>query len=185
MGKMNLNKINSKKLVLSGLFIAIGLVLPSITMQITSIGNMLCPMHIPVILAGFICGAPYGLAVGFIVPLLRSITFGAPPLMPIATAMAFELATYGLVSGIVYNRVKDKKIGVYISLITAMILGRAVWGVVSYGLFTALGNQFTWQIFMMQAFVNAIPGIIIQLVFIPILVIKIKESEARRISYGR
>ena len=76
---MNLNKINSKKLVLSGLFIAIGLILPSITMQIPSIGNMLCPMHIPVILAGFICGAPYGLVVGFVVPLLRSVTFGAPP----------------------------------------------------------------------------------------------------------
>lgn len=182
---MNFNQISIKKLVLSGLFIAIGLVLPSITMQIPSIGNMLCPMHIPVILAGFICGAPYGLVVGFIVPILRSVTFGMPPLIPVATAMAFELATYGLVSGVMYSRIKDKKIGVYISLITAMILGRVVWGVVSYVLFTFLGNQFTWQIFMVQAFLNAIPAIIIQILFIPILVIKIKESESRGISYGR
>lgn len=182
---MNLKENYTKKLVLTALFIAIGIILPFITMQIPSIGNMLCPMHIPVILCGFICGAPYGLLAGFATPLLRSVLFGAPPLMPIAVAMAFELAAYGGMTGIIYSKVYDKKWGIYISLILAMIIGRGVWGIVSYGLYQTLGNPFTWKIFMAQAFLNAIPGIIIQLVFIPLLVYKLRERTIERISYGK
>ncbi|SHO45387.1 ECF transporter S component [Anaerocolumna xylanovorans] len=171
---MRTNRTN--KLVLSALFIAIGIILPFVTLQIPSIGNMLLPMHIPVILCGFICGGPYGLIVGFILPLLRSILFGMPPLMPTAVSMSFELATYGLISGIIYQRIAGKRFAAYISLIGAMIAGRIVWGAVSFGLYTLLGNIFTWKIFAMQAVINAIPGIIIQLVLIPLLVSSLKHA---------
>ena len=87
------------KLALAGLFIALGLVLPFFTGQIPSLGSKLLPMHIPVLLAGFVCGWPYGLAIGFIVPLLRSVLFGMPPMYPTAVAMAFELAVYGFATG--------------------------------------------------------------------------------------
>ena len=83
------------KLVVAALCLALCLVLPFITGQIREIGNMLCPMHLPVLLCGFLCGWPYGLAIGFIAPLLRSVLFGMPPLFPTALAMAFELAGYG------------------------------------------------------------------------------------------
>ena len=159
-----------RKLVLAGLFLALGLILPFITGQIPSIGNMLLPMHIPVLLCGFICGWKYGLVVGFVVPLLRSVLFTMPPMFPIAISMAFELATYGLVSGLLYHLLSENRLRVILSLIGAMIDGRIVWGIVSYFLFGLSGSQFTLEMFIAGAFINAIPGIIIQLILIPIIV---------------
>ena len=170
--------MNIKKLVMSALFLAIGLVLPFVTMQIPSIGNMLLPMHIPVLLCGFICGAPYGAIVGFIVPLLRSVLFSMPTMMPNAVAMAFELCTYGFVAGLLYHKFKSYKFGVYLTLIPTMIIGRVVWGIAAFCLFKAIGNTFTWAIFFAGAVVNAIPGIIIQIVLIPTIVIGLKKINA-------
>ena len=106
--------MKTKKLVLnvslSGMFLALAYVLPFLTGQIPEIGSMLCPMHIPVLLCGFVCGAPYGLVVGFIAPMLRSLTLGMPPLFSTATAMAFELAVYGLVAGLLYKALPKRKL---------------------------------------------------------------------------
>jgi len=85
----------TRDLVLAALFLALAFVLPMITGHVPQIGNMLCPMHFPVLLAGFVLGGPWGLALGFAAPLLRSVLFGHAPMYPIAIAMAFELATYG------------------------------------------------------------------------------------------
>ena len=127
-----MKKTDVKTLVLSALFLALALVLPFLTGQIPEIGSMLCPMHIPVLLCGFFCGWPWGLAVGFIAPLLRSLLFGMPPMFPVAVSMAFELATYGSISGLLYRKLPQNKLSVYISLLTAMIAGRLVWGLVRF-----------------------------------------------------
>lgn len=158
----------SKKTVLSAMFIAIGIVLPFFTGQLQQIGSMLLPMHLPVLLCGLICGWQYGAAVGFILPLLRSMIFIMPVLFPNAVSMAFELCFYGLIAGLIYNLQKKQSIvSVYISLISAMIGGRAVWGLVQTILLTASGSTFSWQMFAAGAFLNAIPGIILQLILIP------------------
>ncbi len=154
---------------------ALGLVLPFFTMQIPEIGSMLLPMHIPVLICGFVCGWQYGMLVGIIVPMLRSIIWGMPPMMT-ALAMAFELATYGAVAGMLYHFLKGKKLAIYISLIGAMIAGRLVWGVVSYAIYQMLGNVFTWEIFAAGAVLNAIPGIILQLVAIPPIITAFRKS---------
>ena len=167
---------NTKKLVLSALFIALGIVLPFFTGQLPQIGNMLLPMHIPVLICGFVCGAPYGFAVGYIVPMLRSVMFGRPMMIPTAVGMAIELAVYGTVTGLMYARFKNKKLGIYISLITAMIAGRVVWGATSLLIYRALGNPFTWEIFAAEAFVNAVPGIVVQLVLIPVLIYSLYKA---------
>ena len=99
-----------KKLVLAGMFLALGMILPFITGQVPQIGNMLCPMHIPVLLCGFICGWQYGLVVGFITPLLRSFMFGMPPVYPTAIVMAFELMTYGFLSGFLYEHSRWQRV---------------------------------------------------------------------------
>lgn len=169
-------KTNTKKMVLSALLLALGIILPFVTMQVPEIGNMLLPMHIPVLLCGIICGAQYGAIIGFILPLMRSILFGAPVMMPIAIAMAIELMFYGLISGLLYSKLKSMKLGIYLTLITAILLGRIAWGIASFVLFKALGNPFTWLIFMTQAFLNAIPGIVIQLVLIPIIIANLKKN---------
>ncbi len=169
---------NIKKLTLSALFLALGLVLPFLTMQIPEIGNMLLPMHIPVLLCGFVCGWQYGLVIGFITPLLRSAIFGMPFMIPNALGMAFELATYGAIAGILYYLLKDKKASTYISLIGAMLAGRAVWGVASYFIYSLLTEKaFTWAIFAGGAFLEAIPGIVLQLVIIPPFVMVLKKQK--------
>ena len=125
------------RLVLSAVLLAMAQVLPFLTGQIPQIGSMLCPMHIPVFLCGFFCGPIFGAVVGALAPIMRSIFFGMPPMFPTAFAMCFELATYGLVSGLMYRALKGSKVGVYFSLIVSMLAGRAVWGAVNavlYGL---------------------------------------------------
>ncbi|NMB96124.1 MAG: ECF transporter S component [Clostridiaceae bacterium] len=173
-----MRKLSTKNIVLSGLFIALGLVMPFLTAQIPSIGSKLLPMHIPILLCGFICGWPYGLIVGFIVPLFRSMLFGMPPMFPTAVAMAFELAAYGLVAGLVYQLLPKKKaVSVYVSLIISMLCGRIVWGFVSLILYGIRGNAFTWEMFAAGAFINAIPGIIIQIVIIPVIIMILEKAK--------
>lgn len=165
-----------RKLTYAALYLAIAMVLPFVTGQIPEIGSMLCPMHIPALLCGFMCGWPWGLAVGFIAPLLRSAVFGMPTLFPTAVAMAFELAVYGGVSGLLIRLLPKKKGIVYAVLPIAMIAGRAVWGAVRVILAGLSGNSFTWAMFLAGAITNAIPGIILHLILIPILVIAMEKA---------
>lgn len=160
-----------KNMVLSALFISIGLVLPFLTGQLQQVGNKLLPMHLPVFLCGLVCGWQYGAAVGATVPILRSLLFGMPIMMPNAVSMAFELCTYGLVAGIVYFTFrKQSVIAVYVSIITSMLAGRVVWGIAQTVLLGMKDNPFTMKMFVTGAFVNAVPGIIIQLVLIPAII---------------
>lgn len=171
------SKKSIQNLILSAMFIAIGMVLPFFTGQIPQIGNMLLPMHIPVLLCGLICGWEYGVVVGFSLPILRSFIFGMPVIYPVAIAMAFELATYGFVSGFLYShsRLKGLK-SLYCCLIPAMLAGRVVWGIVEVILLGMGNNSFTWEMFMSGAFLNAIPGIILQLVFIPAVMVVLNRT---------
>ena len=166
-------------LVLSALFLALAYILPFLTGNIPQVGSMLLPMHIPVLLCGFLCGAPWGLAVGLIAPIMRSLlTGGFPPMFPTAVAMAFELAVYGFVSGFVYHRLPKKLPGAYIALISAMVCGRAVWGLIM-SLLLMNGDGFTFAAFAAGAFTNAIPGIILQLLAIPPVVVAMRQFSFR------
>ena len=170
-------KNNTKKLVLSGLFIALGLLLPFLTGQIPQIGNMLSPMHIPVFLCGLICGAPWGAVVGLILPPLRFLLFQMPPLYPIGVAMAFEMATYGLVCGLLYKRLSHNLKGIYVSLIAAMVSGRVVWGIVRAILAGIAGTPFGMQAFLAGAITTAIPGIILHLILVPLIVEGLRRAK--------
>ncbi len=170
-------KSHIKNLTLSAMFMAIGIVLPFFTGQIPQIGSMLLPMHIPVFLCGLICGWQYGAAVGFMLPLTRSVLFTMPPLFPNATAMAFELLTYGLVAGLLYSRSRWQcVIALYRSIIAAMLAGRLVWGIAEMILLGISGSAFTWKAFMAGAFLNAVPGILVQLVLIPRIMVALNRT---------
>ena len=171
-----MNSLRIRKLIYAALYLAIAMVLPFLTGQIPQIGAMLSPMHIPVLLCGFMCGWPWGLAVGFIAPLLRSVLFGMPALFPAAVAMAFELAVYGGMSGLLYRLLPRKPWAVYAALIIALIAGRVVWGAVRLLLAGLSGTSFTWALFIAGALTNAVPGIILHLVLIPVLVIAMERA---------
>lgn len=166
----------TRKLTISALFMALGIILPFLTGQVQGIGNMLLPMHIPVLLCGYICGWQYGLLVGFVTPLLRSVLVGMPVLVPVGVSMAFELAAYGAVAGFLYQKYKGRLWGIYVSLLAAMIAGRCLWGLVSALLYGAMGNTFTWKLFVAGAVTNAMPGILLQLIVIPLLIILLKKA---------
>ncbi len=171
----------TKNLALSAMFLALGMALPFLTGQIKEIGNMLLPMHIPILLCGLICGWPWGAAVGLVLPLLRSVIFGMPPLFPTAVAMAPELLTYGLVAGLVYGLFRRQNLAaLYCALLTAMVAGRLVWGAVMLLLLGVQGGAFTWEAFFAGAVGNAVPGIILQLVLIPLIMAALDRAGLQR-----
>ncbi len=164
-------------LALTAMFLALGLVLPFVTGQIPQIGNMLLPMHIPVLLCGLICGWQYGALVGMICPLLRSALFSAPP-MPMAVAMAFELCAYGVIVGYLYGHSKWKCVrALYRSLLIAMIGGRVVWGIARVIMIGAMHVPFGWEAFISGALVTAIPGILLQLILIPGIMVALDRAK--------
>ena len=174
--KSRLSSLQIRKLTYAALYLAIALILPFVTGQIPEIGAMLCPMHIPVLLCGFMCGWPWGLAVGFIAPLLRGVLFGMPVLFPTGVAMAFELAVYGGTAGFLYSRMPRQKWTIYAVLLTAMIAGRLVWGLAHVIIAGLTGSEFTIALFIAGAVTNAVPGIILHIVLIPILVMAMNRA---------
>ena len=175
-----------RQLVLAALFLALAFVLPMITGHVPQIGNMLCPMHFPVLLAGFVLGGPWGLALGFAAPLLRSVLFGMPPmrslifgmppLFPTAIAMAFELATYGAVAGFMYRKVQHTLPMIYATLVTSMVAGRLIWGAVRFVLAGLSGSSFPFSAFLSGAVLTAVPGIVAQLILIPLIVAALQKA---------
>lgn len=166
-----------RELVYTAACLALCMVLPFLTGQIPEIGSMLCPMHIPVLLAGFLCGPWWAMGIGFIAPLLRYALFGMPPLLPAGIPMMFELLTYGLVSALLYRTFGKKRGGVYFSLIGAMAAGRVVWGIAAVIVYGAMSAPFTWAAFFAGAIVNAIPGIILHIILIPALVFALRKAK--------
>ena len=171
-------------MTLAALFLALAYVMPFLTGQIPEIGSMLCPMHLPVLICGFICGPVWGAVVGFVAPLFRSLTLGMPPLFPTAVCMAFELATYGAIAGLMH-RIFPKRTGyIYCSLLTSMLVGRMIWGLAMFVCVGINGGSFTFATFIAGAFTNAIPGIIAQIVLVPVFVVLLENPKINFLSRG-
>ncbi len=165
----NINNTQIRKLTCAAVCLALCLILPFLTGHIPQIGQALSPMHIPVFLCGFLCGWPYALLTGFIAPLLRNLLFQMPP-MPGAIAMAFELAAYGCLTGVLYPIFPKKTRYIYITLVISMIGGRLIWGAARFILAGLSGSTFPFEAFLAGAVTNAIPGIILHIALIPPLV---------------
>jgi len=163
-------------LVLAALFLNLGLVLPFFTGNIPTFGAMLLPMHLPVLLCGIILGPKYGALVGLILPMTRSFLFGMPPIFPSAVTMTFELAAYGGIIGLLYGRLPKTAPFLYTSLIGAMLAGRFVWAAARTMLLGLMEIPFSFEIFLASGFINAIPGIIAQIVIIPTLIMALKRA---------
>ena len=166
-----------QNMVVAALMLALAYILPNFTGNIPQFGSMLLPMHLPILLCGFLCGGPWGAAVGFIAPLMRSAVLGMPPMFPTAVSMAFELAAYGLVSGVLWHKVKHTVPMMYASLVTAMVAGRLVWGAVRFVLAGLTGSSFPFSAFLSGALLTAVPGIVAQLVLIPLILVALQKAK--------
>ena len=159
----------TKKVVWAAFLLVLGWVLPFFTAQIPEIGKMLLPMHIPVLLGGFLLGWKYGLLLGVLTPLLRSLFFTMPVMYPTAIAMAFELSGYGIGAACLYQKIPHSFKGICLSLVGSMLIGRVLWGMSMWVLLPAV-QPFTFSMFLAGAFANALPGILLQFILIPMLV---------------
>lgn len=166
-----------KNLTLSAMFLALCMILPFITGGVPQIGNAISPMHIPVLICGFVCGWQYGAAVGFIAPLMRSLLFSMPPMYPKAVSMAFELAAYGLLCGLLYKAFPKKNVYLYPALIISMLGGRAVWGIARYIMAGLSGSEFSMAMFVAGAFTQAVPAIICHILLVPPVVMAFKKTK--------
>ncbi|SFL31641.1 ECF transporter S component [Halanaerobium salsuginis] len=163
----------TRKLVWASFLLILGLLLPRIVNFAGSqtIGNLLSPMHIPVFLTGLILGPFYGVIVGFFTPLFSTLIFARPPLAPpIAILMSFELAAFGLTAGYLYNK---RKINIYLSLVFAMLFGRLVYGLALLSIGPIFSFRPPFVPFMQGVFLTGIPGMIIQLIIIPLIISKL------------
>lgn len=165
------------RLLYAAVCLALCMVLPFLTGQIPQVGKALCPMHLPVLLCGFLCPWPYALAVGAIAPLLRSGLFGMPVFFPEAVVMSAELACYGLCASILYRALPKRAGYVYVALLGAMLAGRLVGGLVKW-LLLGLGllGEYSFAVFVASYFTNSIPGIISHIVLIPVLVLALRRG---------
>lgn len=173
---MNEKVTHIQKLTLAAVCLALCLALPFLTANIPEIGNALCPMHIPVFLCAFVCGPWWAMGVGAMAPLVRFLLVGMPPLFPTGLAMCFELAAYGLIAGLMYARLPKKTQYIYVSLLCAMLGGRIVWGVARVLMSGVSGAAFTWAAFMAGAFTNAIPGMVVHVLLIPVIVLALRRA---------
>ena len=166
----------TKKLVLTAMFIAIGIVLPLAFHTIPHAGRIFLPMHIPILLCGIIVGFPFGLACGIVTPLLSSLITGMPP-AAMLPSMVCELAAYGTVSSLLmrYIPVKNMFTRTYISLIGAMLVGRLLFGVLNAFIFSV--GSYSMQMWLTAAFVTALPGIAMQIVIIPFTVLALEKTK--------
>lgn len=174
--KRNYLSFSPYHLTYAAICLALAITLPFLAGNIPEVGNMLCPMHLPVLLCGFLCGWKWGTTVGAVAPLLRSFIFARPPLYPTAVAMAFELAAYGLLAGILFQKF-PRRIGyTYLSLVVAMLGGRAVGGFAQLALLSLNGKGYTAALFFTDYFVTSWPGIVIQLLLIPPIVSALRRA---------
>lgn len=156
----------TRKLTYAGLFLALSVLIPLI-FHLTGVpGQIFLPMHIPVLLCGFICGKRYGLIIGAVAPLLNTLLVGMPVMYPIGISMVFELAAYGYFAGLIYEKTNR----VIPSLLASMVLGRIVRIAATFLITVPFGGKFIFIGLLGALFVTSFWGIIIQLVLIPLLV---------------
>lgn len=173
-------RTRTEKLTLTSMLLALGIILPFATSHGLGIaGTILLPMHLPVFLCGFLCGPLCGGGLGLILPILNSVLTSMPVLYPMTPIMTFELMAYGAVSGFLYTKTRLGRIrlGVYPTLLLAMLAGKAMYALVFQILLLASGSLKALSVW--SAFITGLPGIISQILLIPAIVLSVKQAYRR------
>ena len=181
------SSLQTRKMIYAALFLALAIVLPFLTGQIQTIGQLISPLHIPALICGLVCGWPSGLAVGVLSPLLRSLLFNMPPFPNAALPMAFECGAYGLLTGLLYPlflrlyRKENHLPAILTALVLAMIGGRIVGGAARAALlaFGIIGSQspYTFAAFFASYFTSTAPGAAVHIVLIPAIVLAMEKGK--------
>lgn len=184
-GKKDMKMTSVTKCVTTAVLMALCVILPMALHFIPNAGVLLSPMHLPVLLCGLICGWPYGLVCGLIGPLLSSLITGMPPMGPVLYGMMIELAVYGLVTGLLMKLIHTGKLmaDFYISLVAAMLAGRIVGGLAKALIFSA--GSYSLKAWATAYFVSSLPGIVLQLLLLPVLYLALQKAHLIPARYAR
>lgn len=165
-----------KKSIITAVCIALCVVLPQAFHAIPNAGSIYCPMHIPVLLCGLICGWQYGLLCGIAGPLVSALITGMPP-AAVLPGMLVECAAYGALTGLMMQLVHTKKVypDLYICLLVAMLGGRIISGIAKALIFSA--GSYSMTAWVTGSFVTSLPGIIVHLVLIPSIVYALMKAK--------
>lgn len=157
----------------SALYLALAVILPIGFHAFGMAGRIFLPMHVPVLLAGFIVGPHCGLLVGLLAPGLSHLLTGMPPTYAVPL-MSLELPMYGLVAGLAYRRLH---LNIYLALIVAMLVGRLMFGLGLFVLGMFMDLPYTAAVFFSTggALWTGLPGIIVQIIIIPPIVAAVKR----------
>ena len=171
-----------RRLVIGAMLIAAALVLPMFLGNVQLFMQGVSPMHIPALIAGLTLGPWWGAAVSFIMPLLRGLLFGMPPLMPTGLCMAFELAAYGLITGLLYPIFvrrfgKNHVPAILITMLIAMVAGRCVGGVAQALISLGRGGSYGLQAFVTAYFVKTAVGAVLHLIVVPVIVLALEGAK--------
>lgn len=177
MKNTNINNSPLKNLTGTAACIALALVLPAL-FHAVGLGHTFLPLHLPVFLCGLAFGGTYGALCGLITPILSSLISGMPPIFPQAVTMCIELLVYGFIAGYFY---RTKKLNIFVSIISSMLIGRLVYLVAKlaiYGIADMIKEE-TWYLMLANTalgYTKAFPGIILQLILLPLLIKGLEKS---------
>lgn len=173
--------MRTKEMIYSSILIAIGIVLPMIFHALGGAGKVFLPMHLSVIIAGYLLSPAFAILVGILTPIFSSLLTGMPVIYPILPIMVLELLTY---SGIISLILRRKKKSVFITLILAMVSGRLMAGFMVYLLTITMGLKISPMMYLKGAIVTGLPGILIQLILIPSIIYALEKTKVLYILEG-
>ena len=175
------------RLLITAILLAVGMVLPFLTGQLQSFGQLISPLHIPAFICGLTCGWGWGAALGFVLPILRGLIFGMPPFPAVGLPMAFELMFYGLVSGLLYpvlrKALKEKRLAaMLIAMVAAMIVGRCAGGAAKAVMMGLNHQPYAFSAFFASYFTGTAVGAVIHLVICPLIVLALEKAKLSPLS---
>lgn len=186
MEQVKSNKIAfpARTVATAALVCALSVVLPQVFHFIGGkpLGNAFLPMHLPVILGGYLLNPAAALVCGALSPILSFFVSGMPP-FPRLIFMIFELGAYGFSTSVFVHKCR---LPVWLNLPLTWICGRTMYFVTAFFALRVLHLEMqgmtTASAAVWTAVTTGVPGIILQAVVVPILVAAFKK--ARLITYA-
>lgn len=169
-------KYSARDIAIGGLFGALGVALP-ILFHAVGLGKMFLPMHLPVLVCGFLVSLPVAFAVGVVTPMVSSVLTGMPPLVPTAFLMTLELATLAVTAGVCYRTLR---LPVIVSVFLAVVATRVVGGLELFALAPLMGLKSNLVVYLTQSVILSLPGIILQFLAAPLALAAINRAAASK-----
>lgn len=132
-----------------------------------ALGQILLPMHIPVLVLGFCMGPWAGLAAGALSPVISYLITGMPSLA-LLPCMIAEIAAYGILAGFF----RDMRLNSVCKILSVQILGRLARVLTASVIMFITKKETVFLLTNLKSMIWGLPGIILQLVIVSLIIRK-------------